>query len=818
MKVIIQRFLAIGLPFASLLVATLPVLAQVVPDNTLGTQVIQTGLVFGINNGTRSGSNLFHSFSQFSVPTSGVAIFNNATDVQNIFSRVTGNQISNIDGILKTQGGANLFLMNPNGIIFGPNARLELGGSFFGTTASAIKFEDGIEFNAANTTTPALLSVNVPIGLQMGSNPGQILVQGTGHTITRIGPSFLNRGNPEGLQVSAGKTLALVGRDIILDGGLLMADSGKIELAALSNGQWVMGQDNEFSTLGSTLTPQFGDIQLRAAALVDTSGLKAGSIQFRGRNITLQDGSIVLGQNFGPQSGQTIQILGSESLVISGTTPFVSSRISTQSLGSGQSGSINIDVPNLSISDGATVASATFGSAQSGDVTIHARDSIQMTGYSLFDPSNLSALTTATFGTGDSGALTVSTGTLTLRDGAQITSPTIGLGNAGRVTVNATNLIDLQGTSVVGNSAILSISLGQGNAGTTIVNTPRLKLRDGGSIFSIGFSSGNAGSIIVNAQDSIEIANSKPTEDILYSAQISSSIQPAGSLLQAILGLPSIATGKSGSIIINTPELTITNGASVAVGNQGPDSGGRIEINSKVVNLNNGAKIVALTASGNGGNIILNASDILLLRHNSELSTQSNGTGNGGDITIDSPIIVGLENSDIIANAVKGRGGNIQITTQSLFGLKYRPMLTPDNDITASSEFGINGNVQVSTIGINPANTLNSLPSEVHDSSRQIADRCGNGKTSSFIATGRGGMPQGPRKKKSSDRTWNDLRTNALQASSIVTPITQNTSQPIVEASAFQIDASGSIALVAPNPISAQTVATCGMAGSIGER
>ena len=113
------------------------VIAQVVPDNTVGTQVTQSGTAFQINNGIRSGNNLFHSFSQFSVPTNGSAIFNNVTDVQNIFSRVTGSQLSNIDGILKTQGG--LFLMNPNGIVFGPNARLELGGSFLGTMLLILK-------------------------------------------------------------------------------------------------------------------------------------------------------------------------------------------------------------------------------------------------------------------------------------------------------------------------------------------------------------------------------------------------------------------------------------------------------------------------------------------------------------------------------------------------------------------------------------------------------------------------------------------------------------------------------------------------------
>ncbi len=320
-------------------------IAQIASDGSLTTPTLVppsvNGKDFLINAGTRSGHNLFHSFSQFSVPTNGSAIFNNATDVHNIFSRVTGSQVSNIDGILKTQGSANLFFMNPNGIVFGPKAQLQLGGSFLGTTATGIKFADGIEFNTVNAT-PVLLSVKVPIGLQMGQNPGEIRVQGSGHQITRIGLSLLNRGNPEGLQVSAGNTLALVGGNISLDGGLLIADSGKIELAALRNGQWIMGQNNEFANLGSRPTSQFGDIQLRAAALVDVSGLSAGAVQIIGRNITFQDGSIVLGQNFGSQAGRNIQILGSDSLSISGTTPSVSSRITTQSLGSGNGGAINI--------------------------------------------------------------------------------------------------------------------------------------------------------------------------------------------------------------------------------------------------------------------------------------------------------------------------------------------------------------------------------------------------------------------------------------------------------------------------------------------
>lgn len=139
--------------------------AQVVPDNTLPagerSQVVGNPNV-QIDGGARRGGNLFHSFSQFSIPTGGSAYFNNAVDVQNIFSRVTGGSISNIDGLIRANGTANLFLLNPNGILFGPNASLNIGGSFVATTANAIGFPNGEVFSSdATQPLPSqLLTIN----------------------------------------------------------------------------------------------------------------------------------------------------------------------------------------------------------------------------------------------------------------------------------------------------------------------------------------------------------------------------------------------------------------------------------------------------------------------------------------------------------------------------------------------------------------------------------------------------------------------------------------------------------------------------------
>lgn len=204
-------------------------LAQVTSDGTTNTIVNTNGNDFTILNGIDKGNNLFHSFSNFSVPTGGSTTFDltNTPNITTIFSRVTGSNVSNIDGLIRTLNSNNpvsLFLINPNGIAFGQNAKLDISGSFVGTTASSIKFADGTEFSTTDPSVPPLLTMSVPIGLQMGTTAGAIAVQGA-------------TTNANGLQVKPGQTFALIGSDINLAQANIRASDGYIELWALQNGE-----------------------------------------------------------------------------------------------------------------------------------------------------------------------------------------------------------------------------------------------------------------------------------------------------------------------------------------------------------------------------------------------------------------------------------------------------------------------------------------------------------------------------------------------------------------------------------------------------
>jgi filamentous hemagglutinin family protein len=216
--------------------------AQIASDGSLNTTISQNGNNFTITNGTAVGSNLFHSFSLFSVPTGGSAFFNNPTTIENIFARVTGGSTSNLDGLIRANGTANLFLLNSAGIMFGPNTQLNIGGSFIGSTANNVIFADGTKFSTIDATSAPLLTMSVPVGLQLGANAGAIQVQGAD------------------LRVKTGQTLALVGSQIDMTGAKLTAPNGHIELWAVQNAGIQMENQAQWQLTSPVATTNWGTI------------------------------------------------------------------------------------------------------------------------------------------------------------------------------------------------------------------------------------------------------------------------------------------------------------------------------------------------------------------------------------------------------------------------------------------------------------------------------------------------------------------------------------------------------------------------------
>jgi filamentous hemagglutinin family protein len=780
--------------------------AQVLSDGTLQTTVTSPdSRNFTIEGGSQSGSNLFHSFSQFSVPLGGSAVFNNPLDVQNIFSRVTGGKVSNLDGLIQSNGNANLFLLNPNGIVFGPNAQLNIGGSFLAATAHRIKFADGSEFSTTNLTP--LLTITVPIALQTNGDPGSISVNGNGHSLTTanplLAPYFPTGPNP-GLAVRPGQRIALVGGDLNLTGGVLTAPSGQIDLASLGpNATIDLSPTLQLGEVGSDRR----NIQLTQKSLLDVNAFTSGSIQVQGKDISLQDGSLLWAQNRSAQPGGDITVNASNNLLLNGVAPDFSSAstIINESLG-GKGGNINLTASNLSVTNGANILSRAFGFGGGGNLTIRARD-FKVSGSALFLPSLFSSVSTYTAASGTAGDLSVTAQTVSILDGGSLASTTVSSGNGGALNVTADSVLVSGFTPKLVVSAIATPTLGgTGNANNITLNVRNLSLSDGGLVTASSLGAGNAGRITINAAESVMIDGALSVPGIGYQSSIASAVAPAYEPYKTFFHLTDAPpTGSSGDLTINTPNLQIDNAGFVSVENFGSGLSGNISINTDRTTLKNSANFVASSLSGQGGNIQVQ-SQLLLLNQNSRIFTMNNGLGDGGNININAPIIIGVNNSDISANAVVGSGGNVKINAQGIVGLKYRDRLTPDNDITASSQFGVSGTVQVNTIGVNPSAGLVALPVEPIDPSQKIATGCAAKNDSSFVATGRGGVPKNPMQVLEIDRIWSDLRT-----------ISKTKPEPRIAAAAMPIEAmtlatnaQGQIELIGVGAIAANPVGvTC---------
>ena len=350
-----------------------------------------------------------------------------------------------------------------------------------------------------------------------------------------------------------------------------------------------------------------------------------------------------------------------------------------------------------------------------------------------------------------------------------------------------------------------------GDAGAIAINTNQLLLKAGGVISASTSGSGDAGSLTINARKSIEIDASGSI--VSQPSRITASGQQLPPVFRQIFGLTALPSGDGGNLSIKSPNIKVSNQGYIAAENVGSGDAGYLQIQADSLTLDRKGQIRTSTTVGQGGNLELSIKDLLLMRNNSLISAKAGEQGNGGNIIINSAVIAGFENSDISANAVEGNGGNINITTQGIFGLKFRDELTEKSDITASSKFGVNGTVAINNISLDPSTGLVELPVALTDSSQEIATGCSNNSGSSFVATGRGGIPQNPSEQVNENLTWFDIRDlSVYRQRKNNTETTQISNKPeIVEATGFMRNQDGEIEFVASEnmPFTTKQVSNC---------
>ena len=600
------------------------------------------------------------------------------------------------------------------------------------------------------------------------------------------------------------------GGDIFLQG-----DSLTLNQATIGPATFGPGNSGEIHLTFDTITLEFTS-QVGTASFSDSGGA-AGDVTLQVGLLSATEGAQVSSLAFGLGDAGDVNITAqaitlSEFAEITGGF-FAPSGIfsSTQFGAEGNSGSLNISTDTLAISDAANVGTSSFGMGNAGQVSIDARTAVTVDGavfpgFAIDNDSQPSGISSEVFAgaVGDGGEIIIDTPVLSVTNGGTITTTTNGDGNAGDITITATESVtfdgvvafsDLGGQDRISSASVETQAQATGNGGTLTIKTPSLSLTNGARLEALTEGSGNAGNIELHVVQTLALEgrNSGIFADTTTNS-----------------------TGGGGSIFINLGhpfmdsalDVVVRDGAQVSVASAGTGEAGDVLMNGDTLLLDQGS-ISAETLSSSGGDINLNIDDVVALTDGSRISTTA-GTalagGDGGNISLATTFLVASPNSgnsDITANAFSGAGGSVMINADGILGLTslsraelenllgtsdpilLDPANLSSNDITAISRENpsLQGQVTITTPDVDPSQSVVSLPANVIDASRLIAQGCASRgaiaqEIGSLVVTGRGGLPDSPIDNLSNRQLLLDWATVESTESTSETPMAETVAVP----------------------------------------
>ena len=608
----------------------------VVSDHTLGPGgVSASGGIYSIPAaaGLLKGGNLFHSFSEFNLVVGEKAVFAGLAGVQNVLSRVTGGA-SSING--RIECSTNLFLINPAGIVFGPNASIDVAGAFSAATADYIKLSDGARFSATASLGEGDSLTSAPVSAFgfLSAKPAAIQF------------------NQTQLAGGAGGEMFFAAGDVSLDAAVLAAASGRIGLVGVASPGVVPAGVSALAAANAAIVPVMGQVGLKNGAKVDVNGSAGGRVVIRAGKFQMTERSSINAEHSGPGIGGGIDVRTTESVSLSngaikanvwgtgdGGEVYVATGelsilgdylggVFADSHGGGSGAAVRLNAGRIFIENGFVSAKA-LSSGRGGDITVNA-ENISIKGYG-------GGISAEAYGAGSGGNIVINAPTVSLDGSVYLNVNSSGQGNAGSVRVRSTEL------TLTGYAGVYASTTGAGNAGGIELSATRLSI-DSGYVFSFasGVATGHAGGVAVQA-DVFSLSNGSELNSSSKGAgrggDISISAGEA-TIDASFVNVDTSGAGPGGNIVIRAPDFLLTGYGTVSANASSAGAGGNIEIaatrlsiSEKFTGAGNGGGYVKAETSGAGagGSVKLLSSELLISGYGG-VFTGTTGRGGAGTV------------------------------------------------------------------------------------------------------------------------------------------------------------------------------------------